>query len=57
MNKTLLLMPLLALTTSYSIANTKLRNKHYPLNLSIVHINDHHSHLEPNDLKLVDTLK
>lgn len=45
MNKTLLLMPLLALTTSYSIANTKLRNKHYPLNLSIVHINDHHSHL------------
>lgn len=53
MNKTLLLMPLLALTTSYSIANTKSTNKHYPLNLSIVHINDHHSHLEPNDLKFV----
>lgn len=46
MKKNLLLMALLPLATSYTLAA-----KHYPLNLSIVHINDHHSHLEPSELK------
>lgn len=41
MKKTLLLS-LLPLVTALSYAE-----KHYPLNLSIIHINDHHSHLEP----------
>lgn len=33
-----------------AIATMSLAAKHYPLNLSIIHINDHHSHLEPMEL-------
>lgn len=33
-----------------ALATMSLAAKHYPLNLSIIHINDHHSHLEPMEL-------
>lgn len=32
------------------VASVSLAAKHYPLNVSIIHINDHHSHLEPSEI-------